>query len=47
MTYEPLASIRGPRSDRRLWERWVRKLKKDKVRVWDKLRAWIKEDLRK
>jgi len=45
--YEPLASIRGPPSDRRLWERWVKQCKARKVRVWDKIRAWIKEDLKK
>ena len=37
-------SIRGRKN---LWDRWAVKLRKERVRIWDKLEPFIKKDLKR
>jgi len=43
MALEILA-IRG---DKKLWDKWTKKLKKEKVKVWDRIEPVIRKDLDK
>ena len=35
------------RADKKLWKKWLRKLKRQKIRPWDRIEPVIKKDLEK
>ena len=35
------------RVDKKLWKKWLRKLKRQKVKVWDRIEPVIRKDLDK
>ena len=44
MTEKEIISFRG---DKEIWDRWVLKLREQKIQIWEKIRIFIEEDLKK
>ena len=34
------------RGDKKIWDDWVLSLRKKKIKIWDKLNSFIKEDIK-
>lgn len=43
MPEKPIITFRG---DKELWDRWVLSLRKQKVKIWDKIKPFILGDIK-
>jgi hypothetical protein len=35
------------RGDKKIWDKWVLQLRSDKIKIWNKIKQFIEEDMKK